>query len=106
MRKHVAVLLMFAVLTVGCARLPFSNVDSEPTPVTFQDQVDLTSFQQTEPDVSSGTEEEAPPESPLPVFLLPENSQSTGNRHNSCDRSLNSDPFKSCAPPQTAVPGN
>jgi len=77
MLKHVTVLMTFAVLAVGCAKLPFSTVDSsEPTPVTDDGIFHLNSYRELEPEMqqSPQTEITAPA---LPEFLIPENSPAT-----------------------------
>ena len=74
MLKHVAILMTFAVLAVGCAKLPFSTVDSsEPTPES--DDRDLRiGYQQTEPEIEQQEGQEFStlklPKSPLTGFLL------------------------------------
>lgn len=115
MLKYIAVLLAFAVLTVGCAKLPFSTVDSsESTRVSDDREVRLNSFELTEPKVQETQKPVSPveqPVAPVPVFLLPENTRSTWNGHNWCTKEPNSSLFDACAPPPlcappTAIPGN
>ena len=119
--KHIAVRLPFAVLGVGCVKLPFSAVDSsEPAPVTDDREVRLTPLEQAGPEGHDGDalhyvsrlETQA---SPPPNVLIPENKQATWNGHNWCVKQSNSSEIFSCAPcaavpfcapHPTAVPGN
>ncbi|MBC8289347.1 MAG: hypothetical protein H8E37_03430 [Planctomycetes bacterium] len=104
MHKHIVVLLLFAVLAAGCAKLPFSTVDSsEPTPVTDDREVRMTSFEQTEP-VALDPPQETRPGSPLPGFLIPENTRTTWNGRNFCTRTLDSTFPDACVPQQYCAP--
>ena len=134
MLKHVAILMTFAVLAVGCAKLPFSTVDSsEPTPES--DDRDLRiGYQQTEPEIEQQEGQEFStlklPKSPLTGFLYPETkpaidphdwrtmphvpvnpgTPATFHRDRVCPPSSNPvaacAPLPLCAPAPSAVPGN
>lgn len=134
MLKHVAILMTFAVLSVGCAKLPFSTVDSsEPTPVTDDRDVRIA-YEQTEPAIEGSAGQEFStlklPKSPMTGFLFPETkpvadphdwrtmpqvpanprTPATFDERRVCPPSSN--PVDACAPPPlcapapAAVPGN